>query len=118
MDITSVVDAYVAAWNERSPGQRAELLAKAFIEHGTYVDPTAQVSGRDALVEHIGGFQEQFPAGRLERRSRIDGYRDVLRFAWALVPDEDTAAVEGVDFVTVDELGRLSSVTGFFGVLD
>jgi hypothetical protein len=118
MDTTSVVDVYVAAWNERSSARRAGLLAASFNEDGTYMDPLAQVSGRDALVEHIGGFQQRFPDATMERRSRVDGYRDVLRFAWAVVEAENNTAIEGIDFVTVDDLGRLSSVTGFFGVLD
>jgi hypothetical protein len=34
------------------------------------------------------------------------------------VAAENGTAIEGIDFVTVDDLGRLSSVTGFFGALD
>jgi len=116
MDHEDTVERYVAAWNERDAGRRTALLEAVFSEAGSYTDPTASVSGRDAVIAHIGGFFERFPTGSMERRSRVDGYGDVVRFAWALV-DQGRDVIVGVDFVVLEDDGRIRSVTGFFGEL-
>lgn len=117
MDITETIESYVDAWSERDPARRSALLAAAFGEAGTYTDPRAAVSGRAALDRHIAGFlTERFPGATMELRSRVDGYGNVARFAWAVV-QERTAVVEGIDFVQLGDDGRIASVTGFFGPL-
>lgn len=45
-----VLLAYVAAWNEADEEKRRALLEFSWAENGIYSDPTAQVSGREALV--------------------------------------------------------------------
>lgn len=118
MDETTTVDTYVAAWNESDTATCAEMLDQVFSEAGSYTDPTIHVSGRDALVAHVAGFQQRLAGATMERRSRVDGYGDVLRFAWAAVGTDGNVIVEGVDFVALDEDRRIRSVTGFFGTLD
>ena len=118
MDATAVVDAYVAAWNERDDERRAALLAESFSQEGTYRDPLFAVSGRSALVDHIAGFQERFAGTSMTRRSGVDGYQDVCRFAWAVVNEDESVALHGVDIVSLDEVGKIRSVTGFFGPLE
>lgn len=54
----------------------------------------------------------------MERRSRVDGYGDVLRVAWAVVADDGSTLVEGVDFIVLDGETMIRSVTGFFGPPD
>ena len=41
-DIATVVDTYIATWNERDPGRRRALVTQTFAEDASYVDPTAQ----------------------------------------------------------------------------
>jgi hypothetical protein len=118
MDETTTVDSYVAAWNESDAAGCAALLDQVFSETGSYTDPTIHVSGRDAIVDHVAGFRQRLPGATMERRSRVDGYGDVLRFAWAVIGSDGSVIVEGVDFVSLDEDRRIRSVTGFFGTLD
>jgi SnoaL-like domain len=118
MDATATVDAYLAAWNEPHADTRIGLLVEAFGEHGTYRDPMYSVSGRGSVIEHIAGFQQRFPRTLMKRVSRVDAYGDVLRFAWAMIGDDSTTVLEGVDFVSLDKEGKIASVTGFFGTLD
>jgi hypothetical protein len=117
MDFTATVDAYVAAWNEQDAERRQVLLERAFSADGTYRDPLYSVVGRDALAEHIHGYQQRFPDSSMDRQSRIDGYGDVLRFAWAIVGPDGDVAIQGVDVVSVNDDGKIQSVTGFFGEL-
>lgn len=117
MDITETIASYVSAWAERDPTRRTALLAECFSDSGSYTDPRAEVNGRAELDQHIGGFlEERFPGATMELRSRVDSYGTVARFAWAVVR-EDADLIEGVDFVTLADDGRIASVTGFFGPL-
>ena len=50
------VDLYGSAWGELDEAKRRAILEKAWAEDGVYTDPTAYVEGREALVQHIGGF--------------------------------------------------------------
>lgn len=117
LSVEDVVDGYTSAWNESDVDARRALLEKAWADDGRYADPSADVIGRDALVEHISGFQSNpsMKGYSLARTSAVDSHHDVLRFGWALKNAEGAVVMEGVDFGVLDEDGRLASITGFFG---
>src|SRR5690348_5485687 len=56
--------AYITAWNTRDAAERTNAVAVAFAPEATYTDPLADVSGRDAIVELIGGPSSSSRAGR------------------------------------------------------
>jgi hypothetical protein len=43
----------------------------------------------------------------------VDAHHDVVRFSWALGPEE-ALALSGVDFGVIADDGRFRSITGFF----
>ncbi|MBE2319899.1 nuclear transport factor 2 family protein [Solirubrobacter sp. CPCC 204708] len=112
MTITSVVDTYIAAWNEGDAERRRALVGGAWTEDGTYLDPLMQGSGPDQIAAMIGAAQAQFPGHRFELSFGPDAHNDVVRFAWTLTAGNGPVA-RGTDFATVAEDGRLRSVTGF-----
>ena len=57
-----VVVRYLAAWNEPEPKRRRELVAKAWIDDGTYVDAARDGKGHDSLDAMIATAQGHFPA--------------------------------------------------------
>lgn len=113
-EITTVVEDYIAVWNEADPARRRELIARTWSEDGSYVDPLmsgAGVAGIDAMV---AAAQAQFPGHRFVLSFGPDAHNDVVRFAWNLVAlDGGATAAAGVDFATVAPDGRLRAVTGF-----
>jgi len=115
------VDTYGAAWREPDEAKRRALLEKAWAEDGVYVDPTAEVVGREALVQHIGRFQASSSANgpKIVAASRVDVHHDThLRFAWQMVgADGKTVISPGMDYGQLDEDGRLKLIVGFFGPL-
>jgi hypothetical protein len=113
-EIATVVDDYIAAWNEADPERRRELIARTWTEDGTYVDPLMAGAGVEGIDAMVGAAQAQFPGHRFELTFGPDAHNDVVRFTWTLVAIEsgETAAV-GVDFATVAPDGRLRSVIGF-----
>ena len=80
-----IVLAYVAAWTETDEGKRGALLEKSWAENGTYTDPTVEVVGREALVQHIGSIHQRFAGHRILLTSGIDEHHARLRFTWAMV---------------------------------
>ena len=114
------VDLYGAAWAEPDEAKRRALLEKAWAEDGIYTDPTAYVEGREALVQHIGGFLAGQNAGSgpsIQIDSSVDVHHvKFLRFAWKMVAaDGETVLSPGMDYGELDEDGRLKLIVGFFG---
>jgi hypothetical protein len=110
--ITTVVDTYIASWNETDPERRRALVEETFSEDARYLDPLMAGEGRDGTDAMIAAAQAQYPGHRFELSSGPDAHNDVVRFAWTL-HGPDGPVANGVDFGTLDEDGRLRHVTGF-----
>jgi hypothetical protein len=110
--IATVVDSYIAAWNEPDPERRRALVGATWTEDGTYLDPLMAGSGTDGIAEMIGAAQAQFPGHRFVLSAGPDAHNDVVRFAWRL-KGADGPVAAGTDFATVAADGRLRAVTGF-----
>ncbi len=110
-----VIEAYGAAWNEPEEQERRGLLERSWADDGTYTDPTAHVAGREALVRHIAGFQQQMPGARIVLTSGVDEHHGMFRFTWRLVGPDGTPMFDGIDFGEVAADGRLRRIVGFFG---
>lgn len=117
MEMPELIALYTAAWCEPDRAQRQRLLERVWAEGGTYTDPTAHVVGREALVDHIAGFFEQFPGARIERTSGIDAHHEMLRFTWRMLLADEKVYVEGIDFGELSTDGKLHRIVGFFGPL-
>jgi hypothetical protein len=116
-DPTTVVDTYIAMWNEADPARRAQLIERAWVTEARYQDPLLEADGYVGLSEMVAGVHAQFPGQRFERLSGVDIHHDKLRFAWQLgVPGGDVTVV-GIDVAEVAADGRLERITGFFGDL-
>src|SRR5262245_54804818 len=111
-DITTIVDGYIAAWNETDSDRRRNLVADAFTDDASYVDPVMTGDGTDGIAAMIGAAQQQFPGHRFELSAGPDAHHDRVRFAWTLIGNGAPVAA-GIDFATVADDGRLRAVTGF-----
>ena len=116
-DVTSTVDAYLAAYNERDPGRRAALIDQAWATDGRLIDPPMIGEGHDGISALADALQGQFADHRFRRVSAVDAHHDHLRFAWELVGPDDSVALTGLDVGELASDGRLRRITGFFGEL-
>jgi hypothetical protein len=112
--INQLVDTYIMAWNEGTPERRRALVAEAFAEDATYVDPLMRGAGAQEIDALIAGAQGQFPGHRFVLAGTPDAHGDHVRFVWHLQPAAggDTVAI-GHDFATLAADGRLQQVVGF-----
>jgi hypothetical protein len=113
--VREVVGNYIAAWNERDSSRRSDLLAKTWIENGSYIDPHRGGTGYEQLSAMIQTVHDAFPPTyRFQLASRIDEYGDRVRFQWEAGGTKDAPLhFVGTDFAILSPDGRFQSVTGF-----
>ena len=112
---SETVDLYTAAWHEPDAAARRALLEQAWADDGVYCDPTAIAAGREALVEHLGAFQERMPGHAIVLTSGVDEHDRRLRFSWRMLGPDGNPVIDGMDFGELDADGRLTRIDGFFG---
>jgi hypothetical protein len=112
-DVDTLIDGYIAMWNEPEPERRRALVARTWTDDARYLDPLMAGDGQDGIDAMIAGVQEQFPNHRFELASGPDAHHDRVRFSWHLVADGGAPVATGIDFGTLADDGRLRSVTGF-----
>jgi hypothetical protein len=108
------IAAYGAAWVEADPGARLALVERAWAPGAVYFDPTAVVTGREALSDHIAGFQAAMPGGRIDVTSEPVRHHDSAFFRWTLTDAAGATVTPGFDVVQLDPDGRIARLTGFF----
>ncbi|WP_433422998.1 nuclear transport factor 2 family protein [Microtetraspora malaysiensis] len=113
-DFSTLVDRYIATWNETDAAARAAAVAELWAEDGGYTDPMAAVRGHDAIAAVIAGAQGMFPGFVFSRGEVLDGHHDIVRFTWHLAPEGAVEpVVVGFDVAALDADGRIRDVHGF-----
>ena len=112
-DTNTLVDTYIAMWNEPDPAQRRDLVARTVSADASYVDPLMDGEGVDGIDAMIAGAQQQYPGHRFTLLGAPDAHHDRVRFSWSIAPDGGDPIAIGHDFATVDGDGRMRSITGF-----
>ena len=114
-DHDTLIERYLAVWNETDAATRRNLIARTWTAEARYLDPMLSAEGPEGIDAMVQTVQERFPGHRFRRTGAADGHHDRLRFGWELAPEAGGAPmVRGVDFATIAADGRLASVTGFF----
>ena len=115
-DVNTVVDRYVAFWNESDAARRDALVADVFAPDAQYAGPLVEGAGLDGIAMLATRLKEHLSDFRFNRTSDVDAHHDVVRYGWELVPaggGEVFAA--GVDFCRVVD-GKMQSVSAFLDV--
>ena len=117
MNATQLVERYLETWNQTDADARLTSVASVWTDNGRYVDPMADVEGRDQISDLIGSVQHRVPGHvfrLLDGTGGVDAHHNVLRFSWELVPASGGEPVAiGSDVAIIDGDGRLDSVVGF-----
>jgi SnoaL-like domain len=112
-DFTQLAEKYIAMWNETDPSARRDLIDEVWSTSGRYIDPLAEVAGRDQIDAVIAAAQAQFAGMTFRLAGPVDAHHDQARFTWELGPDDADALVVGFDVAQRDSDGRLALVLGF-----
>jgi hypothetical protein len=117
-ETTAIAHQYIAAWNERDPGARRELVTATFAADADYVDPLMQGHGVDEIHAMIGAAQQQFPGHTFALHAGPDDHNDRLRFSWRLSSAGGDPVAGGTDFAVLAADGRIQSITGFLDAVE
>jgi hypothetical protein len=109
----SVIDTYLATWNETDPAKRRELIEASLGADLWYRDPMLEADGLDAYDAMIAGVQAQAPGLVMRRTSPVDGHRDLVRFHWAFGAPDAEPTFAGLDVAKYDDDGKLHRIIGF-----
>ncbi|GAB2571605.1 nuclear transport factor 2 family protein [Streptomyces capparidis] len=114
IDLTAVVDRYLAVWNEPDAPARGAALAALLTEDARYTDPLADVRGPQGLGAVVEQVRAQLPGFTIRRAGPVDAHHHIARFTWEAVPDGGgEAPVVGFDVIATDADGRIHTVHGF-----
>jgi hypothetical protein len=117
--IKRAVTSYAAAWAERDPARRADLLARAVTEDVRIVIGAGnrEIRGRAALEEEIIAFHRRAPEVRRVRvTSGIDVQGSLCRFTGVAEGPDGASGPEASDACECDASGRIRLVLTFAGV--
>ena len=112
-DFDTVVQRYLAAWNEIDPARRRAAVADVCATDVSYVDPLAAVQGHAGLDGLIGAVQAQFPGYVFTPGGPVDAHHEQARFTWHLGPAGQEPVVVGFDVAQLGPDGRIRTVLGF-----
>jgi hypothetical protein len=112
-DVTTLIDGYIAMWNETDAERRRALVAQTWTDDATYVDPLMRGDGAAGIDAMIAAVQQQYPGYRFELADGPDAYGENVRFSWHLIGEANAPVATGHDFGALAPDGRLRSVTGF-----
>ncbi|GAA1271248.1 nuclear transport factor 2 family protein [Kitasatospora nipponensis] len=113
-NLQSLVEQYLAIWNETDPAARRKLIDQVWAEDGSYTDPLVEVVGRDAIDATVGAVQGQFPGLLFTLGAGgVDAHHHLARFTWDLGPAGAPALVIGFDVLVATADGRIGAVHGF-----
>jgi len=114
-DITTVVDKHLAGYCEPDPSVRAELIAAAWAETGSLIDPPFDGAGRDGIAAMTEVVLTHYAGHTFRRTTEVDTHHQFGRYGWALVAPDGAVAVSGTDYIEFNDEGRLVRIVGFFG---
>ena len=121
--LDEVVAAYIAAVGYRDERLRRELIEAAVSETFVFCSGVGESHGRDEFFDAIDGVQARVPPGSvLATSTPIDEHHGRARCGWRFEDPETGASFDeqpfgaylrGMDFATLDDDGRLASLTVF-----
>jgi hypothetical protein len=109
----SIVERYLAIWNEVDAAQRQDQIARTWADDAYYIDPLMEGDGHAGINALVQAVQQQFPDFRFRQLGAVDGHHSYVRFSWELGPEGEPAPIAGSDVATLSPDGRLQRVVGF-----
>jgi hypothetical protein len=106
-----LADRYVAVWNEVDAARRRQSIADLWTPEGEHYVGAREVRGYDALEARIAGSHEKNVrdgGNRFRAAQDARALHDVVTFHWEMLhADGEEVAAAGLEFLIVDEKGRI-----------
>ena len=102
----------LAIFGERDPAARMMELKIIWLPEGIFVGPDGRYAGLDAINRKVGELQAKFPDFDFIERGPVQAMHGIGRLAWGYGPEDNRAAVTGVD-IAVTRDGKLLELYAF-----
>lgn len=115
--IKHAVASLAAAWGERDPARRADLIASAVTDDFRMVFGVGkrELRGRAAFEAEIVALQQRMPDVRVRLTSAIDVQGDLCRFTGVAEGPQGQIGPEACDACECDASGRIRVLFTFVG---
>lgn len=109
--IESLVDRYLAVWNESDPEKRRREVAELWADDGVYANTGREFHGHSGIEEAVAEAYEEFVAnGFIFQLSGFSENHDAARIAWEMVSSSGGDVVAaGTEYLILDKGGRIRS---------
>ncbi len=111
MDTSTLVQRYVAIWNEPDENARRSRVAELWAQDGAHYASTVEARGHAAIAERIARTFDRFVKPgefRFRALDTVDAHHNSLKFNWAMYPVAGgMAQMVGFDFFLLDENGLI-----------
>ena len=118
LDPQTLADRYVAVWNEKDERRRRDAIASLWVPNGRHFVAEREARGYEELEKRIRGSHEKNVRDDGNRFRAAPGarrLRDVVTFHWEMLPaDGDKVLVRGLEFLTINDEGRILVDYQFF----
>jgi hypothetical protein len=117
-DPQTLADRYVAVWNEADEQRRRDAISALWVPNGQHFVEGRQARGYDELEKRVRGSHERNVRDNGNRFRAAPGARrlhDVITFHWEMLSaNGDTVLVRGLEFLIIDDEGRIIIDYQFF----
>jgi hypothetical protein len=118
LDPQTLADRYVAVWNEADEKRRRDAISALWVPNGQHFVEGRQARGYEELEKRVRGSHEKNVKENGNRFRAAPGARrlhDVVTFHWEMLPaNGDTVLVRGLEFLIIDDEGRILVDYQFF----
>jgi hypothetical protein len=105
-----LADRYVAVWNETDTDARRQTIASLWAPDGLHYVKTREVRGHEALESRIAGSHEKNVrdgGSRFRAAKNAQPLPGAVTFNWEMVTAAGEVAAVGLEFIVLDERGRI-----------
>ena len=110
-NLQTLVQDYIAVWNESDPERRRTLIRTLWQEDATHLARTLEAVGHAGIEKRVTDAYEKWvrEKGNVFRlRDGVDGHHDTVKLRWEMVPASGGEVISiGFDFLLLGEDGRI-----------
>lgn len=107
---------YFDMWNERDLDSIRGHLDIAVSEDFDFCDPVHHHRGRDALEANVRQLRTERPDASFSILTKLDHHHNRYRYRWEM-KDGEAIVMKGLDVTTINDVGLIERIDGFFGPL-
>jgi hypothetical protein len=105
-----LADRYVAVWNETDAAARRQAVANLWTPDGRHYVKSREARGYEELETRIvGSYEKNVRDGgnRFRAAKNAQALAGVVTFNWEMVTTRDEVAAVGLEFLVLDDRGRI-----------